>query len=122
MAFNFRPEVIVESLPLLVKGLEMTLLITVGGLALGLALGVATGLINTGRNRVLRAVAVGYIELIRGTPLIVQVMFLYFGLPLALGMRIPPLTAGIIAIGINAGAYIAEIVRGAILSIDAGQS
>ena len=47
MAFNFRPEVIVESLPLLVKGLEMTLLITVGGLALGLALGVATGLINT---------------------------------------------------------------------------
>ena len=122
MAFNFRPEVIVESLPLLVKGLEMTLLITVGGLALGLALGVATGLINTGRNRVLRAVAVGYIELIRGTPLIVQVMFLYFGLPLALGMRIPPLTAGIIAIGINAGAYTAEIVRAAILSIDAGQS
>ena len=122
MAFNFRPEVIVESLPLLVKGLEMTLLITVGGLALGLILGVMTGLINTGRNRALRAVAVGYIELIRGTPLIVQVMFLYFGLPLALGMRIPPLTAGIVAIGINAGAYIAEIVRGAILSIDAGQS
>lgn len=98
MAFNFRPEVIVESMPLLVKGLEMTLLITVGGLALGLFLGVVTGLINTGRNRFLRAVAVGYIELIRGTPLIVQVMFLYFGLPLALGMRIPPLTAGIIAI------------------------
>lgn len=122
MAFNFRPEVIVESLPLLVKGLEMTLLITVGGLALGLVLGVMTGLINTGRNRALRAVAVGYIELIRGTPLIVQVMFLYFGLPLALGMRIPPLTAGIVAIGVNAGAYIAEIVRGAILSIDAGQS
>lgn len=122
MAFNFRPEVIVESLPLLVKGLEMTLLITVGGLALGLVLGVTAGLINAGRNRALRAVAVGYIELIRGTPLIVQVMFLYFGLPLALGMRIPPLTAGIIAIGINAGAYIAEIVRGAILSIDAGQS
>ena len=51
MAFNFRPEVIVESMPLLVKGLEMTLLITVGGLALGLFLGVVTGLINTGRNR-----------------------------------------------------------------------
>lgn len=121
MAFQFRPEVMWDTLPLLVGGLEMTLGITVGGLALGLVLGVAAGLINTGRNRVLRAVAVAYIEAIRGTPLIVQVMFLYFGLPLALGLRIPPVTAGIVAIGVNAGAYIAEIVRGAIISIDPGQ-
>lgn len=111
----------VDSLPLLVGGLKLTLLITVGGLALGLILGIGAGLINTGRNRLLRAVAVAYIETIRGTPLIVQVMFLYFGLPLALGMRVPPVTAGIVAIGVNAGAYIAEIVRGAIISIDAGQ-
>lgn len=121
MAFQFHPEVMVDSLPLLVGGLELTLLITVGGLALGLILGIGAGLINTGRNRLLRAVAVAYIETIRGTPLIVQVMFLYFGLPLALGMRVPPVTAGIVAIGVNAGAYIAEIVRGAIISIDAGQ-
>ena len=51
----------------------------------------------------------------------VQVMFLYFGLPLALGMRVPPLAAGVTAIAVNAGAYIAEIVRGAIQSIDKGQ-
>lgn len=121
MAFQFHPEVMVDSLPLLVGGLKLTLLITVGGLALGLILGIGAGLINTGRNRLLRAVAVAYIETIRGTPLIVQVMFLYFGLPLALGMRVPPVTAGIVAIGVNAGAYIAEIVRGAIISIDAGQ-
>jgi len=122
MAFQFRPEVMLDTLPLLVGGLEMTLGITAGGLILGLALGVTFGLINTGRNRLLRGMAVGYIESIRGTPLIVQVMFLYFGLPLALGMRIPPITAGIVAIGVNAGAYIAEIVRGAILSIDPGQA
>lgn len=103
------------------SGLELTLFLTVCGLILGLVLGTAAGLINTGHNRVLRAVAVIYIEIIRGTPLIVQVMFLYFGLPLALGIRIPPVTAGIVAIGVNAGAYIAEIVRGAIVSIDAGQ-
>ena len=103
------------------SGLELTLFITVCGLILGLILGTAAGLINTGHNRALRAVAVTYIEIIRGTPLIVQVMFLYFGLPLALGVRIPPVTAGIVAIGVNAGAYIAEIVRGAIVSIDAGQ-
>ena len=103
------------------SGLELTLFLTVCGLILGLVLGTVTGLINTGHNRVLRAVAVTYIEIIRGTPLIVQVMFLYFGLPLVLGIRIPPVTAGIVAIGVNAGAYIAEIVRGAIVSIDAGQ-
>lgn len=62
-----------------------------------------------------------YIESIRGTPLMVQVMFLYFGLPLLLGMRIPPLTASIIAIAVNAGAYIAEVVRGAVQSIEKGQ-
>ncbi len=122
MAFDFEPQVMLDSLPLLVGGLELTLGITVGGLALGLALGIFTGLINTSRSRLLRAVAVVYIETIRGTPLIVQVMFLYFGLPLALGLRIPPMSAGVIAIGVNAGAYIAEIVRGAVISIDAGQT
>jgi len=52
----------------------------------------------------------------------VQVMFLYFGLPLVLGMRVPPLAAGIAAIALNSGAYIAEIVRGAIQSMDKGQT
>ncbi|MFP4657855.1 MAG: amino acid ABC transporter permease, partial [Desulfonatronovibrionaceae bacterium] len=57
----------------------------------------------------------------RGTPLMVQVMFLYFGLPLALGTRIEPVTAGITAIAVNSGAYIGEIVRGAVQSINVGQ-
>lgn len=121
MAFDFRPEVMWETLPLLVGGLELTIGITIGGLLLGVVLGVAAGLINAGKNRFLRLIATAYIEAIRGTPLIVQVMFLYFGLPLALGTRIPPVEAGVIAIGINSGAYIAEIVRGAIISIDHGQ-
>jgi glutamine transport system permease protein len=70
---------------------------------------------------VLRKLAGAYVELIRGTPLIVQVMFLYFGIPMASGLRIPPLTAGVIAIAVNSGAYIAEIVRGSVQSIDFGQ-
>jgi glutamine transport system permease protein len=73
------------------------------------------------RSKMLRKVAGVYIESVRGTPLMVQVMFLYFGLPLALGMRITPLTAGIVAIAVNSGAYIAEIVRGAVQSINVGQ-
>lgn len=122
MAFDFEPSVILETAPLLLNGVKLTLLITVGGLGLGLVLGVITGLVNTARNRFLKTLALIYIESIRGTPLIVQVMFLYFGLPLALGMRIPPDVAGVVAIGVNSGAYIAEIVRGAIISIDKGQT
>ena len=122
MGFVFRPDVMWSTLPLLLGGLKMTVFIAVLGLLLGLALGILTGLINTGRNIVLRLLAMAYIEAIRGTPLIVQVMFLYFGLPLALGIRIPPVTAGVVAIGVNSGAYIAEIVRGAIISIDRGQT
>ena len=122
MAFDFEPSIILETAPQLLGGMKLTLIITLGGLLVGLLLGVVTGLANTSRSRFLRGIAILYIEAIRGTPLIVQVMFLYFGLPLALGMRIPPDVAGVIAIGVNSGAYIAEIVRGAIQSIDKGQT
>jgi len=70
--------------------------------------------------RVLNAIAFIYIELIRGTPIVVQVMFLYFALPVLTGLRVDPMTAAILAIVVNAGAYIAEIVRGAFLSIPRG--
>ncbi len=121
MGFDFQPQVILETAPLLLSGVKLTLLITVGGLLFGLLLGIVIGLINTPRYRILRIFAVIYVETIRGTPLIVQVMFLYFALPLAFNMRIPANWAGVIAIGVNSGAYIAEIVRGAIASVDHGQ-
>lgn len=121
MSFDFQPQVMLETAPLLLEGVELTLIITVGGLFLGLALGILVGLINTPHFPFLRIFAVTYVEIIRGTPLIVLVMFLYFALPLALGILIPPNWAGVIAIGVNSGAYIAEIVRGSIVSISHGQ-
>lgn len=121
MSFDFQPQVMLETVPLLLEGVELTLIITVGGLFLGLALGILVGLINNPRFSFLRILAVTYVEIIRGTPLIVLVMFLYFALPLALDIRIPPNWAGVIAIGVNSGAYIAEIVRGSIISISHGQ-
>jgi glutamine transport system permease protein len=110
-----------ESVPMLLGGLKYTLIITAGGLFFGFILGAGTGLMKLSRNSILSRIAGMYIETIRGTPLMVQVMFLYFGLPLALGMRISPLTASIVAISVNAGAYIAEVVRGAVQSIEKGQ-
>ncbi|MFA9561964.1 MAG: amino acid ABC transporter permease [Nitrospirota bacterium] len=119
--FDFAYHVMWESVPMLMEGLRYTIIITAGGLFFGFILGVASGLMKLSRNPILPRIAGVYIETIRGTPLMVQVMFLYFGLPLLLGMRIPPLTASIIAIAVNAGAYIAEVVRGAVQSIEKGQ-
>ncbi len=106
---------------MLMRGLKLTILITTGGLSLGFALGVAAGFMKLSRKWIVSRIAIVYIECIRGTPMLVQAMFLYYGVPMALGIRIPPLTAGIVIIAINSGAYIAEIVRGSIQSINPGQ-
>jgi glutamine transport system permease protein len=112
--------IIIDFLPQLLKGAQVTLFITVAGLAGGIALGAVAGLMRAYGGHVLNAVAFAYIELIRGTPIVVQVMFLYFALPVLANIRIDPMTTAVLAIIINAGAYIAEIVRGAVLSISKG--
>jgi glutamine transport system permease protein len=117
---EFRFDVIFESFPVLLDGLVLTLLITFWGLIGGMALGALAGLARVYGNAVINGIAFAYIETIRGTPLVVQVMFIYFALPLATGLRVEALYAAIFAIIVNSGAYIAEIVRGAILSISRG--
>ena len=106
---------------MLMRGLKLTIEITIGGLFFGFILGSAAGLMKLSRNFLIRKIAGVYVEAIRGTPMLVQAMFLYYGVPMALGVRIPPMTAGIIIIAVNSGAYIAEIVRGAVQSIHKGQ-
>ncbi|MGA9535157.1 MAG: ABC transporter permease subunit [Desulfobacterales bacterium] len=120
--FEFKFSVMWESIPILLTGVKLTIFITAFGLVLGFLLGTTTGLMKISRNPIVRRLGEVYIEGVRGTPLMVQVMFIYFGLPLALGTRIPPMVAGITAIGINSGAYIAEIVRGTFQSIERGQN
>ena len=122
MGFDFKYIVMWESVPLLLTGVKLTIIITIFGLLIGFVLGATAGLLKITRNVFLRKIAGAYIESVRGTPIMVQVMFIYFGLPMALGMRIPPMAAGIAAIAVNSGAYIAEIVRGAFQSIERGQT
>lgn len=119
--FEFQWSAVLNAVPTLLNGAKFTLIITTGGLVFGFILGTIAGLMKLSSNPILKPVASAYIEAIRGTPFMVQVMFLYFGVPLALGTRIPSLLAAIIALSMNAGAYIAEIVRGAVQSIDRGQ-
>lgn len=117
---DFEWSVVVDALPALFKGAQLTVLITLAGLAGGLIVGTIAGLMRAYGNAVLNAIAFAYVELIRGTPIVVQVMFIYFALPTLADIRVNPLTAAITAIVVNAGAYIAEIVRGAFLSVHQG--
>lgn len=110
-----------QSLPTLFDGLRVTLEITVISLIIAIIIGLIIGLMNISRNKALKIIAIIYIDIVRGTPLIVQAFFIYFGLPAVLDFKINALTAGIIAISFNAGAYMAEIFRAGILSIDKGQ-
>ena len=110
MGFTFDFKAMVDALPLLMGGLWLTIVLTVAGLVFGFILGTITGLAKVSRSRVLHFISMLYVESVRGTPLIVQAMFLYFGLPLALGISIPPMWGGVIVI---AGAFAATATRGA---------
>jgi glutamine transport system permease protein len=117
---DFDWSVINDALPALLSGAKLTVLITVVGLAGGIVLGMVAGLMRAYGGPILNAISFAYIELIRGTPIVVQVMFIYFALPGLADIRVDPMTAAITAIVVNSGAYIAEIVRGAFLSVHKG--
>ena len=106
--------------PLLLRGAAFTLGLTAVASALGLALGVACARARTHGPAWLRAVAGAYVEAIRNTPFIVQLFFIFFGLP-SLGLRLTSEVASIIAMTLNLGAYAAEIVRAGIESTPRGQ-
>ena len=110
---DFQWSAVVDALPALFRGAQLTVFITVAGLVGGVIIGTVAGLMRAYGNAIVNGIAYFYIELIRGTPIVVQVMFIYFALPTLADIRIDPLSAAIIAIPVNAGAYIAEIVRGA---------
>ena len=114
-------EHLIGVIPYLLEGIQLTLIITFVGLFFGFIIGAFFGLIRLSENKFVSGFAVTYIEIIRGTPLLVQILFIYFGLSDLFGINLGAITASIIAIAINAGAYIAEIVRGAVYSIDPGQ-
>ena len=117
--FDFR--LIVDSVPLLARGALYTVQVSVLAIVFGLVLGWALGLIAVAGPRWLRAIAWAYVQFIRGTPLLVQIFLIYFGLP-AFGINVPAFWSGVIALGLNSGGFQAEIVRAGIESIDRGQS
>jgi len=119
--FQFDWQAALDAVPFLLKGAPYTLMISFGGLLVGFALGILFGLLSLNRRWYLRWPATAYIEVFRGTPILVQVLFIFYGLPDLIGAPIDPITAAIAAIAFNSGAYISEVVRGGVQSIAKGQ-
>ncbi|MDF2683868.1 MAG: amine acid transporter, permease protein region, His/Glu/Gln/Arg/opine family [Brevibacillus sp.] len=110
-----------DFIPFLLQAALVTLELSIVSIILGLLLGLVAALMKISKVKPLVWIADFYIWVIRGTPMLVQLFLVYFGLP-QVGIELGPFTAGVIALGINSGAYIAEIYRGGMLSIPKGQT
>ena len=119
-AFTFQWKLFGDSIPFLAKGAVLTLELTALSLVFGVAGGLALALLRISPIAALRPFAVTYIEIIRGTPLLMQIYVIYFVLP-ALHVNLPSFGAGVLALSLNAAAYCAEVLRAGIESIDSGQ-
>jgi putative lysine transport system permease protein len=122
-----------QNWPLFLRGAGNTLLIALTGTIIGFIIGIIIGVIRTipvdhntttlkkGILKVVDILLLCYIEVFRGTPMMVQAMVVFYGIAMVYGIHLNPIPAGIVIVSINTGAYMAEIVRGGILSIDKGQ-
>jgi polar amino acid transport system permease protein len=113
-------EYLVQSLPQLLEGVPVTLLLTFFAISAGFVLGLLLALGRVYGNKVLSYVCIGYLELFRGTPLLVQLFIIYYGLP-TVGILFSPIEAALIGLSLNSGAYQAEYLRGSIQAIPASQ-
>jgi putative lysine transport system permease protein len=131
MSLEWIVKIISENWPMFLRGAGITLYISLIGTILGAIIGLVAGVIRTipvperGIKRislkVINFILSVYIEFFRGTPMIVQAMVIYYGSALAFGIDIDVMAAALIVVSINTGAYMAEIVRGGIVSVDKGQ-
>ena len=126
-------ELAVKYKAMLILGLKVTVVVSILAVVLGLILGIVLAIMRTRRIKILKAIAVAYVEFIRGTPVMIQLVMVYYG-PAIIGLNYPDIPifngdissdrfiAAVIALGINSGALICEIVRSGIQSIDKGQT
>ena len=114
-------DLLLESLPLLMQGLALTLNLAAVSLAIAMVIGLVAALMGMSKVPLFVAINRIFVLIIRGTPLLVQAYFIYFGVTGVLGIRMSAFTAGVIALSLNAGGYMSEIFRGGIQAVDPGQ-
>jgi polar amino acid transport system permease protein len=119
MGFDVR--IVIESLPLLLRGALVTVEVSACGLLLAALIAVPVAFARLSRSRIFRTATFLYLDFVRGTPLLLQ-LFAIFYLPPLLGIDLSPFASGVVALGLNGGAYTAEILRGGIQALPRGQT
>ncbi|MDR0136773.1 amino acid ABC transporter permease [Metabacillus idriensis] len=118
---DFRFDIIIDYLPLFIEGTLWTIAITIMGVLLGAILGLFIGIGKMMKNPLARLPFVWYVNFFRGTPLLVQIFIIHFGVMPLFMSTVNPIISGVVSLALNAAAYIAEIFRAGIKSIDRGQ-
>lgn len=119
-AFNFN--VVLENWEFLLEGVGVTLWVTVASLSAGMVIGLLVGVLRMSRQWYFRALANAYVGVLRNTPLLIQLIWVYYCLPILTGIDMSAMTSSIIALSLHGGAYVGEIIRGGIQSIEKGQT
>lgn len=113
---------VLQELPFILGGLTTTLILVLSSILIGTIFGTLLSLMKLGKSKILSGIATVYISVFRGTPLILQLAFIYFALPIAFGIDLGSYGSAILGMGLNSSAYIAEIIRSGIGSVDKGQT
>ncbi|MDM8357919.1 amino acid ABC transporter permease [Pandoraea communis] len=113
-------ELAAQSMPVLLQGTVLTIKFALMSMVFGLAIGVIVAIMGIGKIRVLRGIARAYVSVMRGTPLLVQIFVIYYGLP-GIGISLDPTPAGVLTLSLNVGAYLSESMRGALEGMPRGQ-
>ena len=114
-------EILIKYSSYFITGLKSTLGLSIISVLIGIVIGSLLALMKLSKHKPLKWIAAVYIEVVRGTPMITQLFIVYFGSYVLFGLDMNPFIAGIIAVSLNSGAYVAEIIRSGIQSIDKGQ-
>jgi His/Glu/Gln/Arg/opine family amino acid ABC transporter permease subunit len=116
----FSIKVIIEVLPFLLKGALLTIIFSASSEFFGIIIGLVASVIRVSKTKVISWFIIAYVDIFRGTPLLMQIIFTYYALPYV-GINLPAPVAGIVALSLNSGAYVSEIFRAGIESIEKGQ-
>ena len=104
-----------------IDGAKITIILAIFTVFFGVVLGILLALLRLSKNKLLKFLGTAYVEFIRGTPLLVQLYIIFYGLPNLIGFALPDMLAAVLALSMNSGAYIAEIIRAGIQAVDKGQ-
>ena len=121
MNYTFNFDVVWTNWRYLVAGVGITMLVTLASLSVGMLIGLVVGIMRLSRFKLLSRIAWLYIETLRNTPVLVQLIWVYYCLPIVTGIDLDTITSCVIALSMQGGAYLGEVIRGGIQSVDRGQ-